>query len=156
MYLYNFTIVEGTSKDNLTKDNVYSYLWTEEQYNKDSNLIASAVYHRINNTQLSGQNKINILIDMLCKWLYDNTNIKQIDRVFEPIEREIKRKDVIVAIEQVFKPPGQWHFKFMETKRILLRHSQNDASKILVCGEIYYKANTGSKVYVDEISVKEW
>lgn len=31
-YIYNLTIVQGTSKDKLTKENVFSYVWGEEQY----------------------------------------------------------------------------------------------------------------------------
>lgn len=48
LYFHNFTIVDGTSKSTLTKENVFSYCWTENDFAKDSNLIASAVYRLYN------------------------------------------------------------------------------------------------------------
>lgn len=54
IYLYNFTIVEGTSKTPLNANNVYAYCWTENELAKSSNEIASAVYHRLKNTNLTG------------------------------------------------------------------------------------------------------
>lgn len=119
-YIYNLTIVQGSSKHKLTKENVFSYVWGEEEYSKDSNTVASAVYHRLNTTDLTdihlirlisdgcgGQNKNTILIGMCCKWLIPHPGIKNIevyfpitghsylpsDRVFGHIEREIKRSN---------------------------------------------------------------
>ncbi|CAF4890278.1 unnamed protein product [Pieris macdunnoughi] len=60
-----------------------SYCWTEEEYAKDSNLIVSAVYHGLCNTDFptesnqvrlmadgcSGQNKNSMMMAMLSKWL---------------------------------------------------------------------------------------
>lgn len=34
-YLYNLTIVQGSSKDKLTQGNVFSYVWGEEEFAKD-------------------------------------------------------------------------------------------------------------------------
>lgn len=200
-YIYNLTIVHGSSKDNLTKENVFSYVWGEEQFSKDSNTVASAIYHRLNVTDMTnihtvrlisdgcgGQNKNSILIGMCCKWLLLHRNIKKIeiyfpitghsylpsDRVFGHIEREIKRKEVIVqpqqyhdiisnhatlvlmgindckifdwkgAVETILKPPGQWHFKFMESKRIIIKRCRKDANNTLVQGEVFYKSDLGA------------
>ncbi|CAG9789737.1 unnamed protein product [Diatraea saccharalis] len=200
-YVYNLTIVQGSSKDKLTKENVFSYVWGEEEYSKDSNTVASAVYHRLNATDLTnihtvrlisdgcaGQNKNTIIVGMCCKWLLLNPSVKKIevyfpitghsylpsDRVFGHIEREIKRKDVIIrpqeyhdiianhgtvilmgksdckvlnwkaAVDQVVKPPGQWHFKFMESKRIIIKRCRTDTNNALVQGEAFYKSNMGA------------
>lgn len=199
-YIYNLTIVQGSSKHKLTKENVFSYVWGEEEYSKDSNTVASAVYHRLNTTDLTdihlirlisdgcgGQNKNTILIGMCCKWLILHPGIKNIevyfpitghsylpsDRVFGHIEREIKRREVIIqpqeyhdiianhgtvihmgtndckvldwkgAVEQVMKPPGQWHFKFMESKRIIIKRCRTDTSNVMVQGESFYKSDLG-------------
>ncbi|RVE45582.1 hypothetical protein evm_009779 [Chilo suppressalis] len=75
--------VEANSKSSLTKENVFAYCWTEDEFAKDANLIVSSVYHRLCNTvfppecnQLrlmavgcSGQNKNSMLIAMLSRWL---------------------------------------------------------------------------------------
>lgn len=52
IYLYNYTIVEGTTKTPLNANNVYPYCWTENELAKSSNEIASAVYYRLKNTKL--------------------------------------------------------------------------------------------------------
>lgn len=53
-YLYNFGIVQGSSKSCLTPLNVFLYVWTENIRPKRSNKIASAVSHRLNNMNLVG------------------------------------------------------------------------------------------------------
>lgn len=54
LYLYNFTIVRGTSNDSLTKENCCtSYVWTEDVHRKGSNEISSCVYHYLQNIHLS-------------------------------------------------------------------------------------------------------
>lgn len=83
-YLYKCTVVEGSSKSPLTKDNVFAYCWTENEYAKGSNEIASIVFHRLRNTDLAGikmmrliaggcpgQNKNTTMIAMCSKWLVD-------------------------------------------------------------------------------------
>ncbi|CAG4960948.1 unnamed protein product [Parnassius apollo] len=119
IYLYNFTIVQGSSKDHLNKDTTYAYLWTENEFPKTSNQIASAVYDRLNKTNFEGintvrlvadvcggQNKNSMLLCMLSRWLLDNTSLKKIevvfpitghsfmppDRVFGNIEKVLKNK----------------------------------------------------------------
>lgn len=44
---YNFTIVIGNSKSQLTTENVLCYYWYETERPKGSNEIASAVYHTL-------------------------------------------------------------------------------------------------------------
>lgn len=44
LYIYNFTVVKGLSKDKLSKENVFSYTWCEHEHPKGSNEIASAVF----------------------------------------------------------------------------------------------------------------
>lgn len=121
-----FTIVEGSSKSSLTRQNIFSYCWTEDEYAKDSNLISSAVFHRLCNTEFTpecnllrimadgcaGQNKNSILIAMLSKWLVHHapTQIKIIeivfpvvghsflpaDRVFAHIEKQLRKRENII------------------------------------------------------------
>lgn len=122
-YLYNFTIVQGTSKDPL-KGNTYIYTWGEHELPKGSNEIASCLYHRLNNTDFSGisvircmadgcggQNKNSVVISMLSRWLANEApqNVKKIecifpvpghsfippDRVFARIEKKIKTKEIL-------------------------------------------------------------
>lgn len=61
--LHNFTIVERNSRSALTPKNVFSYVWTEDCYAKDSNLIASAVFDRLNKTNLSSYKTIRLMSD---------------------------------------------------------------------------------------------
>ncbi|KAI4455742.1 dna-directed rna polymerases i ii and iii subunit rpabc2 [Holotrichia oblita] len=99
LYMYNFTIVQGSSKSKLTKDNVFSYYWTEEKFGKGSNEIASAVFDRLNKIDFgkndeqkilrlvadgcSGQNKNSTLIGMCSKWLVTAPlNVASIELVF--------------------------------------------------------------------------
>lgn len=55
LYIYNFTIVEGNSHASLTKDNVFSYIWTEDVAAKGSNEISSCLYHCLNRVNLDGK-----------------------------------------------------------------------------------------------------
>ena len=124
LYLYNFTIVIGTSHASLTPNNIHAYVWTEDEAAKGSNEICSALYHCMNTIDLSGvrkirlvsdgcggQNKNSIIITMVMKWLLEtNTCIKDIemvfpvtghsflpaDRVFALIERVVKKKENII------------------------------------------------------------
>lgn len=129
MYLHNFTIVQGTSQSKLTKQNVFSYYWTENEFGKGSNEVSSAVFDRLNKIDFdpavttvrlmadgcSGQNKNTTLIGMCCKWLSERApehvqNIEVIfpvvghsflpaDRVFGNIEKAIKKLEVITQPE---------------------------------------------------------
>lgn len=129
LYLYNFTIVQGTSQSKLTTKNVFSYYWTENEFGKGSNEISSAVFDRLNKIEFgptvtvvrlmadgcSGQNKNTTLIGMCCKWLSERAperiqNIEVIfpivghsflpaDRVFGNIEKEIRKLEVITQPE---------------------------------------------------------
>lgn len=60
IYIFKFTIVQGNSKHNLTKDNVFSYVWSELDRPTSSCEIASVVYHRLKNT-------VSPLIKKLCR-----------------------------------------------------------------------------------------
>lgn len=128
VYLYNFTIVEGSSKSKLLPQNVFAYCWTENLYPKAANQIASAVYHRLKNSDLSktetvrlvadgcpGQNKNTIMLGMLSKWLCEAPqNVKKVelvfpvvghsyippDRVFAQIEKEVRKHEVISGPQQ--------------------------------------------------------
>lgn len=131
LYLYNFTICEGTSNAPQTLENTFIYTWTEADSHKGSCEIASAVYHRLTSTELGGievirlfadgcggQNKNTIMICMLMKLLHDvPTNIREIqlifpvpghsfippDRVFGRIEKELKKISTISSPEQYYK-----------------------------------------------------
>ncbi|CAF4933893.1 unnamed protein product [Pieris macdunnoughi] len=168
LYIYNFAVVLAVEGKRLNKDTVTLYTWNENEYKKGANEIASGVYHRLNALDLNGietlrlvadgcgaQNKNSIFIGMCCVWLWNApNNIKNIelvfpipghsflpaDRVFGNVERELKRKEVIVqpeeyhnifnkyglvvqmemvydwknALHDVIKPPGLWHFQFAQ------------------------------------------
>lgn len=62
-YLYNFTIVQGSSKDKLNKNTTFAYTWTENEFGKTANQIASAVYDRLNKTELSAITSIRLFAD---------------------------------------------------------------------------------------------
>lgn len=126
LYQNNMGIVEGTSESKLTKENVFLYEWTENNRPKGSNEIASALYHRLNNTNFTGytkailfadgcggQNKNSIVVGMCAYWLQQKSP-KQIqelelifpvvghsymppDRVFAFIEKEIRNKQSIIS-----------------------------------------------------------
>lgn len=123
LYLYNFVICEGHSKVPLNFQNTYSYLWTENLYAKGSNQIASAVYHRLTNSNLEnvttvklfsdgcgGQNKNTIVVGMIARWMQQAPeNVTKIllyfpvvghsfippDRVFGILERKFQDLSVI-------------------------------------------------------------
>lgn len=199
--LYNFGMVQGSSKSPLTRDNVFLYVWGEFDRPKGSNEIASAVYHRLCRTDVAtdidcirliadgcgGQNKNSIMVTMCMYWLATKapTHIKKLelifpvaghsfippDRVFAKIEKDVKNQETIVnpseymkiyeqhgkvvslgseecpvfdwksVSTEFVKPPGQWHFKFNESKRFILTKSTNQ--NISVRGEVYYKSDLG-------------
>lgn len=63
IYTFNFTIVQGSSKDKLTKDNVFTYTWMENDFSKGANQIASAVFHRLCQMDLSKYSSIQVFAD---------------------------------------------------------------------------------------------
>lgn len=201
LYKYNFTVVQGHSKSHLTSDNVFIYNWNETDFNKGSNEIASALYHRLTNTNFEnkevlrlvadgcgGQNKNSIIMTMLSIWMIMKSpkNLKEIefvfpivghsflpaDRVFARIEKVIRSIEVVSSptqyeqifsdhgtcfylgtdavvydwksiSQEVFKPPGQWHFQFAPAKRFFLKKNEKGNS-ILIRGEPNYKVSVGS------------
>lgn len=95
LYFFNLTMVEGSSTLPMIKERVFSYYCTENEFNKDSNLVASAVYHRLTETDKTnitkirlvadgcgGQNKNCILIGACSEWLLENESINSIELVF--------------------------------------------------------------------------
>lgn len=95
LYFYNFTMVEGSSTQPFTKERIFAYVCTENDHNKDSNLVASAVYHRLTETNKTNidtirlvadgcgcQNKNFIVLGDCCEWLLQNQSIKKIEIVF--------------------------------------------------------------------------
>lgn len=198
VYIYNFTVVKGHSKGKLDPQTVTSYCWTENQYAKGSNEIASCIYNTLQTTNLEqytkirlmsdgcgGQNKNSTLVAMVCSWfLSASQNIQDVeiifpvtghsyippDRVFGHSEKEIKRHEVILLPEEykdifshyatvkqlgvdcqnlnwkeakdaIIRPPGTWHFKFSQCKRILLKRS---GGNVLVQGEAHYRHTIGA------------
>lgn len=128
LYLYNFTVVQGSSKQPLNANTTFSYVWTENEYAKGSNEIASALYDRLNKTELPenithirlmadgcvGQNKNLMMLTMCMRWILDHQQIKKIelifpitghsymppDRVFGNIEKKIRKEEVIISPSQ--------------------------------------------------------
>lgn len=131
LYMYNFTICVGTSHDQQNQDNTFINVWLESCRPKGSNEIASAIYNRLKQLDLSGirkihlvadgcggQNKNSTVIGMVSYWLRNDSpeNIKEVelvfpvvghsfippDRVFGRIEKEIKKMDTIIQTEDYF------------------------------------------------------
>ena len=100
LYLYNFTMVRCIADQKLNMSNVFSYVWREDQAPKNSSVIASAVHHRLQNTDFNddvtvttvrlvadgcgGQNKNETMLGMVCKWLHDETpsHVSHVELVF--------------------------------------------------------------------------
>lgn len=200
VYVHNFTVVKGNSKSELGQDNVTAYCWTENEYCKDSNLIASCLLDTLETTDMtgystlrlvsdgcSGQNKNSTLMTMVSTWLVSqnaNQSIKEVeivfpvtghsflpaDRVFGNIEKELKRKEVLVnpkevydiikkyakiklvgtdvkvydfkkAKETIIKEVQKWHFQISKIKRVYINRIGNNCT---VRGEIAYKSDIGS------------
>lgn len=136
LYLYNFTICEGSSHSKQPPNKTLIYYWTEADSTKGSSQIASAVFHRLSNTDLQnysvvklfadgcgGQNKNSIMIFMLMHWLKSAPHIQEIqlifpvpghsyippDRVFGRIEQNLRNIETITKPEtyvDVFKKHG--------------------------------------------------
>lgn len=81
-YIYNLTVVRGTSKTKLNSSTVTCFCWTENEFSKGSNEIASCIHHILNTSDFTeihtirlmcdgcgGQNKNTTLITMCCCWL---------------------------------------------------------------------------------------
>lgn len=143
LYLNNFCVVKGNSKTKLTKDNVTSYVWTENEFGKGSNVIASCLFDSLNSTDMTpytvvrlisdgcgGQNKNSILLGMLCSWFKNNApaNIEEIqlvfpmtghsflppDRLFGNVEKDIRKSEVIISPEEYVNKIG----RFATVKRL--------------------------------------
>ncbi|KAJ8728939.1 hypothetical protein PYW07_006635 [Mythimna separata] len=109
----------------LNRDNVTLYTWTEDEYRKGANEIASAVYNTLQYTMLNenvktvrlvadgcgAQNKNSIMVGMCSKWLTQAPHhIKTVelvfpipghsfippDQIFGLVEKEIKRMETIL------------------------------------------------------------
>lgn len=92
------------------------------------------------------------------------------DRVFARIEKRIKNYDVIIdpveydtifsdcgtviplggkvfdwksSVQDVIRPPGQWHFQFNPSKRIFFKKNSK-ADNILIQGEVHYRSQIGT------------
>ncbi|CAG9833610.1 unnamed protein product [Diabrotica balteata] len=130
-YMYNFTVVRGTSKSNLNPSNITSFCWTENDYKKSSNEVAFCIYYilelanfgddirtiRLMYDGYEGQNKNTTLIYMRCYWFSRQDKIRQIeviflvrghffmspDRVFGNIEKDIKKKKIILKPHEYLK-----------------------------------------------------
>uniref|UniRef100_S4PMR1 DUF7869 domain-containing protein n=1 Tax=Pararge aegeria TaxID=116150 RepID=S4PMR1_9NEOP len=132
LYTYNLTVCQGPSRGAQNCLNTFIYTWLETEAKKGSNQIASAVFHRLMNTNFEdtvshiklfcdgcgGQNKNSIVLGMLAYWLKTKAprHIKKLtlifpvvghsflppDRVFGNIEREIRPLEVIVEPQTYF------------------------------------------------------
>lgn len=92
------------------------------------------------------------------------------DRVFARIEKRIKNYDVIIdpteyanifsdygtvvplggkvfdwksSLQDVIRPPGQWHFQFNPTKRIFFKKNKK-GDNVLLQDEVHYRSEVGS------------
>lgn len=135
--MHNFTAVIGHSHSPLTKENVKSFCFTENQYKKNANLIASCILHLLKTADLTkytrvrlmtdgcgGQNKNTIFVTMVMYWLanFAPKNIQDVavifpvtghsfipsDRVFGKIETEIKKHEMILNPADLLSIIGQF------------------------------------------------
>lgn len=101
--MYNLTIVQGSSRNKISPTNVFTYCWSQEKFQKDSNLIASVLYHRLLTitfdelvtiktvriiANICGDKYRNsILVAMCSAWLMSNApaHIEQIELIFPVI-----------------------------------------------------------------------
>lgn len=128
LYVYNFTVCQGTSKSKQLKENTFMYIWLETEHKKGSNEIASFVYHRLKNTDLTnvhtirlfsdgcgGQNKNQVMLSMLSKFLHECPSyIKNInyfypivghsfippDRIFGRLEKQFRKIPCLTSINE--------------------------------------------------------
>lgn len=128
LYIYNLCFVQGSSKDKQTKEKTFMYIWTENEYQKGSNEVSSALFHRLTTTNFEGiktlrlvcdgcggQNKNCIIVATCARWFLDAPrNLKSIqiiypvtghsflpsDRVFGRIEQVLKKKEVTTTPEE--------------------------------------------------------
>nr|CAH7728829.1 unnamed protein product [Callosobruchus chinensis] len=125
---YQLAIINGASKGKINPISVRSYTWSELDYHKGSNEVASCVYHTLMNFEFSqrcgAQKKNSILIGMLSHWLLklSPATIEQVeiffpvvghsyippDRRFGNIEKTIKRKPEITSPQQYIQVLQKW------------------------------------------------
>ncbi|KAJ8889225.1 hypothetical protein PR048_008723 [Dryococelus australis] len=132
LYLYNFTICQGPSKSSQTKDNTFYYIWTENEFSKCSHQIASAVLHRLTNTNMDtattvrlfcdecgGQNKNKTVIAMILHWFLLEAPLHIVNiriwfpvvghsfippgRIFGHLDRELHSRSVIETPDEYVK-----------------------------------------------------
>lgn len=137
--LYNFTMAENIDKDATLN---FAYTWTEDQSRKGSNQIASAVFHKLMNTNFEGiaiprlffdgcggQNKNVQMLCMASFWLVNKApkSVKEMeivfpvtghsflppDRVFGRIEKDIRKEEEILS-------PAEYH-KIIGTHETVLQ-----------------------------------
>ena len=124
-------VVQVHTKGPLNKTTVTSYCWTENQFEKGSNTIASCVFDSLNSVDMNkyekirliadgcgGQNKNSIFVAMCSFWLgtLAPNHIKEIevvfpvtghsflppDRVFGLCEKKIRKLEVIATREEIY------------------------------------------------------
>lgn len=133
LYLYNFAITHGSSGVKETKSKTFIYSWTEVEFNKNANIIASFVYDHLTKMQTPeevttiqifcdgcpGQNKNTMMMGMLMKLLLCDapshvTDIHVIfpvprhsfmppDCIFGHIEKKIKVNPTITEVGEYRK-----------------------------------------------------
>ncbi|CAH0552738.1 unnamed protein product [Brassicogethes aeneus] len=156
---YNFTIVKGNSKTKITPQTAHSYSWLETEYNKNSNVIASAVHATLvanprkyrKNPSICGrlrgpkQNfRHDVYVGLL---LIDRREYKTILEKFSTVHKlgeDWSIWDWKTVATDIVKKPAQWHFKFNECKRFIFT-KQNVKNNITVRGEVFYKSDLCSE-----------
>ncbi|OWR43363.1 hypothetical protein KGM_211747 [Danaus plexippus plexippus] len=154
LYLYSWTIEEGSSKAPLTTQNVFAYCWTEDQYAKGANAIAFIVYHRLMNTNLT-----DISTDTLSfhRTAYVEKDVKKLECILRPEDyleiigtystivrmgSDCEVLDFKRGMSSVIKDVGSWHFQFKNCKRFLIQWSK-EIGNVVIPGEVHYTNNMG-------------
>jgi len=156
-YMYNFTVVRGTSKSTLNPSNVTSFCWTENEYKKGSNEVASCIYFILESADFgddihtirlmcdgcSGQNKNTTLISMCSYWFSRQDKIRKIevifpvrghsfmppDRVFGNIEKDIKKKEIILKPHEYLEMFSKYSTVHRVGELVEIYDWKNEASK---------------------------
>lgn len=176
-YLFNFTIVRGTSSEKLCPETVTAYVWMENQYHKNSNTIASCVFSYLKAVNLSkysklrlvsdgcgGQNKNTTIVTMVMNWLGNHApkSVKSVelifpvtghsylppDRVFGLIEKDFKKHEIIQTPEQAIDIVSK-HCSVKKVGSDLKVYDFKNAAKEVVrrCGSWHFQISKAKRIY---------
>lgn len=138
LYYYNFTVCRGHSQASQNKDTVTIYAWLENERQKGSNEIASALLDTLRNAQFEegdfdcirlcsdgcpGQNKNSTVIGVVMKWFKDEApnTVQKVEFIFPivghsflPPDRVFGRIEKVIRREGTIETPDKYMTIFKE------------------------------------------